>query len=122
MTDPDAPNHSESNPFVHWMVINIPSTASSIAANVNMDTGRLPTGSMTIAIDDPTENAGSANYFGPCAPVGDPAHRYRYRIHALNVADITQRSGFNANNNDVALTHISATTIQTATIEVTYDR
>ena len=74
--DPDAPTGSG---FWHWVVANIPATASRIGANASR-TPRMPSGSLETRTD-----FGAPGYGGPCPPAGDQPHRYIFTIHALSV-------------------------------------
>jgi Raf kinase inhibitor-like YbhB/YbcL family protein len=68
LDDPDAPS---SEPFVHWIVCNIPPTSSGIAE------GQVPENVVLGAngMNRPT-------YFGPRPPEG--THRYYFRLFALD--------------------------------------
>ena len=76
MEDPDA---KPITPFVHWVAWNIP-------------TNRLPEGlAEQHRLTEPDgllqgrNSRGSVGYFGPRSPVGDPPHRYRFQVFALDV-------------------------------------
>ncbi len=66
--DPDAPQGT----FVHWIVVGIAPTTTSIGP------GALPPGARVLpgSSDNPT-------YIGPCPPNGDGAHRYHFEVYAL---------------------------------------
>ncbi|RMI33040.1 YbhB/YbcL family Raf kinase inhibitor-like protein [Nocardia stercoris] len=70
MFDPDAPTGSG---FWHWMIWDIPATATSA-------TDPVPAGAVA-----GTNNAGTTGYVGPCPPTGDPAHHYKISVLALDV-------------------------------------
>jgi Raf kinase inhibitor-like YbhB/YbcL family protein len=55
----------------HWVVFNIPSSVTSLAA------GQKPAG-----IESRTD-FGSPGYGGPCPPEGDAPHRYIFKVYAL---------------------------------------
>ena len=76
--DPDAPTGSG---WWHWVVYNIPASATSLAAGAG-DGSRhlLPAG----AVQGNTD-FGSAGYGGPCPPPGDKPHRYITTVYALKV-------------------------------------
>jgi Raf kinase inhibitor-like YbhB/YbcL family protein len=74
--DPDAPTGSG---FWHWVVANVPSSATMIAANASR-TPRMPNGALETRTD-----FGPPGYGGPCPPAGDQPHRYIFTIHALSV-------------------------------------
>ncbi|MDD2357550.1 MAG: YbhB/YbcL family Raf kinase inhibitor-like protein [Thiovulaceae bacterium] len=74
--DPDAPTGSG---WWHWVVYNIPSTASSVSNNASAK-GMLPKGSV-----ESMTSFGMASFGGACPPKGDKAHRYIITLFALNV-------------------------------------
>lgn len=63
--DPDAPGGT----FTHWVVFNLPATASGITG------GHLPAGAAQAR-----NSNGRAAYFGPCPPSG--THHYRFTVYA----------------------------------------
>jgi Raf kinase inhibitor-like YbhB/YbcL family protein len=65
--DPDATRGS----FLHWLVTGIPPGATGLASPG-------PTGTLH------RNGFGVRGYSGPHPPVGDPAHRYIFRIYALD--------------------------------------
>lgn len=76
--DPDA---KPITPFVHWVAWNIPPNVT-----------RLPEGlqeQMRLTEPDGVlqgrTSRGSAGYYGPRPPVGDPPHRYHFQVLALDV-------------------------------------
>lgn len=76
MYDPDAPTGSG---FWHWVVINIPASATQLlqgAGNANLKLA--PAGSLQ-GLND----TGAQGYQGPC-PDGDTPHRYFITVYALN--------------------------------------
>jgi Raf kinase inhibitor-like YbhB/YbcL family protein len=59
--------------FLHWLVYNIPATARAI-------------GPGALQVGTPGKNgAGLVGYTGPCPPKGDPPHRYRITIYAVDL-------------------------------------
>ncbi len=67
--DPDAP----AGVFVHWLVAGIQTDAPG------SDEGKAPPGAVVGRND-----YGDDTYGGPRPPVGDPAHRYFFRVHACS--------------------------------------
>ena len=82
--DPDAPTGSG---WWHWLVVNIPATASSLPTGVASKD--LPKGAIETMND-----YGMTNFGGACPPEGDKHHQYIFTIHALNVEklDVTAKS------------------------------
>lgn len=75
--DPDAPG---SDPFVHWLLWNVPPGTETIPRGV-------PQGETVDALDGArqgTNGSGSVGYFGPCPPTDDGAHTYRFTLSALD--------------------------------------
>ena len=71
MDDPDAP----SGTFTHWLLYDIPATATDVAD---------PSLGKTLRND-----FGRAAYAGPCPPVGHGAHRYFFTLYAVDVPSLT---------------------------------
>ena len=105
--DPDAPKGT----WVHWVLFNLPADAVQLAAGVP-GTPELPSGAR-----QGVNSSGKVGYSGPCPPPG-PAHRYYFRLYALdtvlNIAPGARRADL-----DQALgTHVLAE----ATLMGTYGR
>jgi Raf kinase inhibitor-like YbhB/YbcL family protein len=64
--------------ITHWVVWNIPGTATKLAENVATG-ATLPDGS-----HQANNIAGSAKYFGPSPPAGAAYHHYIFQLYALN--------------------------------------
>ncbi len=60
------------DPFVHWMVVGIPSTT------VALEPDALPEGAMVLP-----GSSDNATYIGPCPPQGSGTHRYYFQVYAL---------------------------------------
>jgi Raf kinase inhibitor-like YbhB/YbcL family protein len=73
--DPDAPTGSG---WWHWIVFDIPATASGLPAGANAKT--LPTGAQQGRND-----AGAHEFSGACPPPGDKPHHYVFTLYALKV-------------------------------------
>ena len=69
--DPDAPGGT----YVHWVLYDIPSTASDLPEAVQ--TSALPAGTR-----EGVNDWGRTGYGGPCPPVG--RHRYYHKLYALD--------------------------------------
>ncbi len=73
MHDPDAPTGGAG--FWHWIVIDIPASATGLPEGVGKD---LPEGAVEISGD-----FGKPGYGGPCPPKGDKPHHYNFTLYAL---------------------------------------
>ncbi|HRQ05618.1 MAG TPA: YbhB/YbcL family Raf kinase inhibitor-like protein [Nitrosomonas halophila] len=74
--DPDAPDPAAPKmTWVHWILYNIPPTASELPENVTADA--LPTGCLQ-GVNDWKRTG----YGGPCPPIG--THRYFHKLYALD--------------------------------------
>jgi Raf kinase inhibitor-like YbhB/YbcL family protein len=104
--DPDAPTGSG---WWHWVVYNIPATATELAAGAGNPNGRsLPRGAV-----QGTTDFGTRGYGGPCPPPG-PAHHYHFTVFALKVDKIdvpgnatAAMVGFNLNANKLATARVT---------------
>ena len=113
--DPDAPTGSG---WWHWVVFNIPASASVIAANASRD-GALPQGALQSRTD-----FGITSYGGACPPVGGGVHRYQFTVYALSVADLTAGDFPLDTSAPAAMVSfvVHATALDHATLEVPYQR
>lgn len=76
MDDPDAPGGT----FTHWVLFDLPAAARQLSAGDN-------------AIGVAGQNGfGSSGYRGPCPPPGG-AHRYFFKLYALDVATLNLPAG-----------------------------
>ena len=74
MNDPEPVQRgSATADILHWMVVKIPATATSIAEGAGNQGGQLPMGSRVIQA-----------YRGPGAPAAGPPHHYTLTLYALN--------------------------------------
>jgi hypothetical protein len=81
--DPDAPTGGAG--IWHWVVVNIPATARSIAEGAgSADGAKLPAGSRQIT-NDYVGFINSPGWGGPCPPKGAKAHSYNFTLYALKV-------------------------------------
>ncbi|OIQ91217.1 putative kinase inhibitor [mine drainage metagenome] len=106
--DPDAPSGSG---WWHWMVIDIPSDVTGLAAGAGtIDSTTLPKGALQSRID-----YGVAAWGGVCPPKGDKPHRYIFTVYALKTdklgvpADATAAlTGFMIHGNALAKASFTA--------------
>jgi Raf kinase inhibitor-like YbhB/YbcL family protein len=88
--DPDAPTGGAG--FWHWLVFNIPATASGLPKGAGKSDGSaLPAGAGSVAND-----YGMTGYGGPCPPAGDKPHRYNFTLYALKVERLDIPKGASA--------------------------
>lgn len=73
MEDPDAPA-TKPEPWVHWLVFNIPASITSIDENMNVSKLKAQQG---------LTNSGKNEFQGACPP--DKMHRYFFRLYALDI-------------------------------------
>lgn len=108
MYDPDAPTGSG---WWHWVVYNIPASATGFATGAG-EAGKnlLPAGT-TVGNGD----AGMAGYQGPCPPKGDKPHRYIFTLYAVDTDKLDVPAGasaayvgFNLHAHQIAKTTLSA--------------
>jgi Raf kinase inhibitor-like YbhB/YbcL family protein len=79
MFDLDAPTGSG---FWHWLVFDIPASATSIPKGAGV-AGGSPAGGTQGYTD-----FGASTYGGPCPPAGDRAHRYVFTLYAVSAPDL----------------------------------
>ena len=82
--DPDAP---KADGFTHWLLYNIPPSATSIAENVPKQGRASHLGLQGM------NDSGKVGYTGPCPPSG--THRYFARLYALR-EEVGLEAGANA--------------------------
>mgnify|MGYP000845779627 FL=1 len=75
--DPDAPTPSG---FWHWMIIDLPSSCTSLAQGVGHSDLELDGSAFHLRGDH-----GDHSYFGAAPPAGDRPHRYIFSVHALDI-------------------------------------
>ena len=110
--DPDAPTGSG---WWHWVLVNIPASVNTLATGAgNPEKALLPEGSQTFRTDYGTKSFG-----GACPPEGDKAHRYQFKVFALNVEKLELPEDGSA-----ALVgyYLNSHAIETATLEALYKR
>ncbi|MEZ5356027.1 MAG: YbhB/YbcL family Raf kinase inhibitor-like protein [Bryobacteraceae bacterium] len=77
--DPDAPT----GPWAHWILWNIPRSVSELPQDFHP----------TPPIEVGRNGFGRQAYGGPCPPQGSPAHRYFFRLYALDADRLAMPSG-----------------------------
>jgi len=100
--DPDAPTGGAG--WWHWVVVNIPANANELKKDAGKaDGSNLPAGASQVRTD-----FGAPGWGGPCPPVGDRPHRYRFTLYALKVERLelpqgatASLAGFMANANAI---------------------
>ena len=77
--DPDAPTPE---PWVHWVIYKIPTTATGLRENVPK-TGSIsePAGAM-----QGVNSWGTIGYRGPAPPKGHGVHHYHFKLYAVDTA------------------------------------
>ena len=75
MNDPEpvVPRGSVGGDILHWMVVKIPATTTSLPEGAGSAGGQLPAGARQIR-----------TYAGPGAPAAGPQHHYTLTLYALN--------------------------------------
>jgi Raf kinase inhibitor-like YbhB/YbcL family protein len=76
LEDPDA---ATPQPFVHWVIYNIPGSATGLPEGIATD---AEVASPAGAHQGPT-GLRRPGYFGPRPPSGNPPHHYNFRLYAL---------------------------------------
>ena len=71
--DPDA-----SGIFTHWVIHNLPLTPPGLEENASLNE-RFSEG-----LREGFNDFGNQGYGGPCPPRGNPPHRYKFRLFALD--------------------------------------
>lgn len=82
MDDPIAPTPE---PFVHWVVYNIPATASELPEGMSSDERVSEPASLAGAING-INGLNRVGHFGPRPPVDGELHAYHYKVYALDSA------------------------------------
>ena len=82
--DPDAPTGSG---FWHLVLLDVPVSVTELATGaISGDLSGLPAGAFCVRND-----YGVKAFGGAAPPAGDPAHRYVFAVHALDVDDLASQ-------------------------------
>jgi Raf kinase inhibitor-like YbhB/YbcL family protein len=100
--------------FVHWLVLNIRSSANSLAENIS--------GTFSLPTKEYTNDFPSSGYGGPQPPVADGPHSYVITIYALNSDNVSFTDNTNGNNLSAFNSAISGKILEQASITGTFDR
>ena len=76
--DPDVALMKTTNDVLHWMIFNIPGTATELPENMP-DTATMPDGAIQAK-----NLRGGVGYMGPGAPPPGPYHHYTFELFALD--------------------------------------
>jgi Raf kinase inhibitor-like YbhB/YbcL family protein len=106
--DPDAPTGSG---WWHWIAFNLPANVRELPQNAGDPTAALaPAGMIQHRTD-----YGTAGFGGACPPKGDKAHRYQFKVFALDVErlDIDPESsaalvGYMINSHKIGVAELEA--------------
>ncbi|MBI1372147.1 MAG: YbhB/YbcL family Raf kinase inhibitor-like protein [Phycisphaera sp.] len=86
--DPDAPTDE---PWVHWVMWNIPAHATGAPEGVPRNPKLVePAGAVQGSNSWPSDNLG---YRGPAPPKGHGTHHYHFKLYALDVASVDLAPG-----------------------------
>ncbi|MEZ5492577.1 MAG: YbhB/YbcL family Raf kinase inhibitor-like protein [Gammaproteobacteria bacterium] len=103
----DDPVVAMSQPFVHWVVYNIPASAPGLPAGMPADSSPDLPG--LEGVTNGVSGVRRPGYFGPRPPVDGLLHAYHYRVYALD-ADLDLPEGLNKDELLAAMEgHILAT-------------
>jgi Raf kinase inhibitor-like YbhB/YbcL family protein len=100
--------------FVHWLALNITSSATSIAENASA-TASMPG-------TEYTNDFATFGYGGPQPPTAEAAHSYVITIYALNVTSESFTNNVSGNNLSAFNNAISGEVIGQAFLTGTFDR
>jgi len=99
--DPDAALQRKTDDVLHWMIFNIPGTATELPQGVPAGQAELPDGAIQ------SKNLrGMPGFMGPGAPAAGPHHHYTFELFALDTKlslgpDATRADVLNAMNGHI---------------------
>ena len=109
--DPDAPTPQ---PWVHWIIYKIPSTASGLAEAVpTTKSPTTPAGTL-----QGVNSWDKIGYGGPAPPPGHGTHHYHFKLYALDI-QLDAQAGMTKNE---LLTAIQGHVLEQAELVGTYER
>ena len=111
LDDPDVPSE---DPFVHWLLWNVPADTTEIPEDV-------PRSATVESLDGAaqgTNGFGGIGYRGPCPPAEDGPHSYRFTLAALDATLEVEPGADRATLEDALDDH----RIDEATVRAEYDR
>jgi Raf kinase inhibitor-like YbhB/YbcL family protein len=77
----DLDEHGSPSGWWHWVVYNVPASASGLSENAGaINSHTLPSGAVQGRTDMSQDG-----YHGPCPDKGQPPHRYQITVYALSV-------------------------------------
>ncbi|MFD2648907.1 YbhB/YbcL family Raf kinase inhibitor-like protein [Devosia albogilva] len=85
----DDPDAAEPKPFVHWVLFDVPGTATGIREGLGTD----PVLQEPEGAKQGVNSRGQIGYMGPRPPLGDPAHHYHFQVFALDIAELPVEPG-----------------------------
>lgn len=84
--DPDAPSakNPRTNPWVHWIVYDLPAEAQKLENSASVD---------KLGGKEGKNDYGNNRYDGPCPPAGSGPHRYFFTLYALDISTLQLEAG-----------------------------
>jgi len=99
--DPDAALQRKTDDVLHWMIFNIPGSATELPQGVPVGKAELPDGAIQAK-----NLRGMPGFMGPGAPAAGPYHHYTFELFALDTKlslgpDATRADVLNAMNGHI---------------------